>query len=167
MVTLYNVTSADGFIARKDDSEDFIPDELWDDFLKYCKENEAVVIGGKTYKSIQSYDDELKNSFESLPIERIIVTKDSNFEAKPGYTVLHSPQEAVSRHTSTLVCSGPNLNSLLLREKLVDKVIVIVLPEAIGEGIRQFDFDTSEILVLESEETREGEQKIRTYNVSR
>ena len=32
MLTLYNVISSDGFIARNDDSEDFILDNLWKNF---------------------------------------------------------------------------------------------------------------------------------------
>lgn len=72
MVTLYNVISADGFIARKDGSEDFIPDNLWQNFLSLCKEYGTLIIGRKTYDTIQAYDQELLGPFEALLIRKII-----------------------------------------------------------------------------------------------
>lgn len=48
MVTIFNIISADGYIARENGEEDFIPDELWFEFLKLCKNYDAFIMGRKT-----------------------------------------------------------------------------------------------------------------------
>ena len=53
MITLYNVISADGFIARLDGDEDFIPDDLWPHTLEFFKKYDALVMGRKTYDAMQ------------------------------------------------------------------------------------------------------------------
>jgi len=54
--TLYNVISEDGFVARPDGNEDFIPDELWDFFIKLLRTYDTMVISSKTYEAQQAYD---------------------------------------------------------------------------------------------------------------
>ena len=51
MVTLYNVVSSDGYIAREDGSEDFIPDELWPLTLEVFKKFDVLVMGRKPYEA--------------------------------------------------------------------------------------------------------------------
>lgn len=63
MLTSYNVISSDGFIAQTDGSEDFIPDEVWGDFLEFLGEYDALLIGKKhtnLYKIL------IKNSWSHL-----------------------------------------------------------------------------------------------------
>ena len=139
MITLYNVISADGFIARKDGSEDFIPDEKWEDFLSLCDEYEAVVMGRKTYEAIQKYDQSLLEKFEDKQIKKIVVSTDANLILKKGYVQMSSPKEVASLGLQTLLTSGPSLNTAFLREKLIDKVILNKIPISIGEGITQFE----------------------------
>lgn len=141
MLTLYNVVSEDGFIADKDGKEDFIPDTLWANFLNLCKEYGSIILGRKTYEAIQSYEKELLIPFEELPIKRIVITRDTNFVPKQGYMVVHSPNEAMDLAPSSLVSSGPDLNNFLLQNNYIGKVILYVVPESIGEGIKPFDQD--------------------------
>ncbi len=139
MVTLYNVTSSDGFIAKKDGNEDFIPDNLWVNFLNLCKEHGAIIIGRKTYDTIQKYDQDLLAPFEKLPIRKIVVTANRQFRPKQGYVVAHSPEDAVLLAPDALVSSGPTLNDYLLKNGFVKKVIFHEVPIAIGEGIKPFE----------------------------
>jgi dihydrofolate reductase len=138
VLTLYNVVSKDGFISRLDGSEDFIPEQYWLDFLALCKQYNAFIMGRKTYEAIQQYDSEAVNLFEELPIKKIIVTNNKNFVPQNGYIVAHSPNEAVSLAPDALVSSGPTLNSSLLREGLVQKIIQREVPVSIGNGIKPF-----------------------------
>ena len=138
MLTLYNVISEDGFIAREDGSEDFIPDTLWINFLNLCLEYRSLIMGRKTYDTIQSYDENLIRSFEKLPIQKIVVTNDQDFHPKDGYTVVHSPEEAVAIAPNSLVSSGPTLNNYLLEKQLVEKIIQHEVAVSINEGIRPF-----------------------------
>ena len=151
MITLYNVISADGFIARKDGSEDFIPEGLWGEFLDLCKGYDTIVMGRKTYEAIQEYPRDHIEEFEKLDIKKVIVTKDNNFLVKPHYIISHSPEEALIIGKNTLLTSGPTLNTYFLEKGLIDKVILNVLPEKIGEGIRLFNIEPKLALVFEKE----------------
>ncbi len=139
MLTLYNVISSDGFIATKDSGEDFIPDEVWGDFLELCTRYDVLILGKNTYATIQLFDKELVEPFENLSIEKIIVTRDKNFKPKNGYVVMNSLKEAVALRPNILLSSGPKLNTAFLKEKLIDRIILNKLPVAIGEGILQFE----------------------------
>jgi dihydrofolate reductase len=163
MITLYNVVSSDGFIARLDGSEDFIPDEVWDDFLDICKSYDTIVMGRKTYETIQAYPKEMIEKFEHQGIKKIIVTNNQKFVSKPEYTISHSPKEAFSLGRNVLLTSGPTLNSSVLKENLIDKVILNTLPSKIGTGIKIFD--TSPRLSLISTVEKPGNRKLYLYNI--
>jgi dihydrofolate reductase len=164
MITLYNVISADGFIARKDGSEDFIPDEVWNDFLDLCHEYEAVVMGSRTHEALQKYDPLLLKAFESIFIKKIVVSRDENFSPKEGYIKMSSPQEVASLGLYTLLTSGPSLNTVFLEEKLIDKVILNKLPNAIGEGLKQFEKGFDPILMPDLNVDKNG--TLNFYTVS-
>ncbi len=143
MLTLYNVISPDGFIAAKDGNEDFIPDEVWSDFLELCAKYDGVIIGKNTYRTIQSFGKDLVEPFEKLSIPKVIVTRDKNFKPKKGYAVMNSLREAAALHPNMLLSSGPKLNTAFLKEKLIDRVILNKLPVKIGDGIPQFEKSVS------------------------
>lgn len=165
MVTLYNAVSEDGFIARKDGSEDFIPDEVWGDFLSLCKMYDSLVMGRKTYEIIQQYSEEMIKEFESLNIKKIVVTNDTKFQVKSGYITASSPKESISNGINILLSSGPTLNESVLSQNLIDVVIKNIIPESIGDGIKQFENEPN--LVLEIEEDVGGGRKLCTYKVKK
>lgn len=164
MVTLYNVISSDGYIARKDGSEEFIPDELWSNTLELFERYDVLVMGRKTYDAMQKYDKKLLEPFEKLSIKKVIVTNDKDFQPKSGYIVSHSPEDALRMNANTLVSSGPTLNNYFFEKKLIDKVVLHQIPASIGEGIRPFAADIQKSLVLLSE-TPIGKAKELTYRV--
>lgn len=165
MVTLYNVISTDGYIARKNGDEDFIPDKLWNDFVTLCKKNDAIIIGGRIYKAIQQYPQELIEQFEKLKIKRIVVTNNLNFTLKPEYIITHSFKEAFSFGKNTLLSSGPGLNTPALKQQLIDEVILNILPVKIGDGIKQFD--TKPKLLPISEKNMKDGRKWCEYKVAK
>ncbi|MFA6094724.1 MAG: dihydrofolate reductase family protein [Candidatus Paceibacterota bacterium] len=165
MLTTYNVVSQDGYIARKDGSEDFIPDELWGDFLAVCKKYGVVVMGRITYETIQAYPTEMVENFESSDIKKVVITKNSQFVPKPGYFALHSLEEVLSLGDNILLSSGPSLNTHALEQGLIDKVIQNVLPEKIGGGIKVFNGETC--LELVSEECKADGRLLRTFDVQK
>ena len=146
MITLYNVISADGFIARKNGDEDFIPDEFWDEFVDLCKKYDAFVMGRNTFEAIQKYSIEQIKQLEDLDLKRIVVTNDPSFITSDKYTIVHSPEEALKHAANILISSGPTLNTSVLKLGLVDKVILNTLPEMIGEGIKAFQIEPNLII---------------------
>ncbi len=164
MITLYNVISADGFIARRDGSEDFIPNDLWPNFLNLCKEYGTLVMGRKTYDTIQSYDKALLTPFEKLPIKKVVITQNREFHPKPDYIVVYSYKDAIKIAPDVLVSSGPTINNFLLRDGLVDKVILHEVSSKIGEGIKPFDRDGITLLPVENPSKADG-VKVLEYRV--
>ncbi len=163
MVTLYNAVSRDGYIAKKDGGEDFIPDELWSEFIDLCKQYDVLMIGRKTYEVIQNYSKEAVKELEGLDIKIAVVTRNTMFIAKQRYIVVHSPQEALAMGKNIIVTSGPDFNASLLEQGLANKVILNVIPEIIGQGIEQFKMRPN--LALLSEETLGSGRKRLTYKV--
>jgi len=166
MITMYNVVSADGFISRIDRSEDFIPDEMWPEFLDICKKHGAIIMGRKTYDTIQKYSESLLSSFEDLKVKKIIVSRDENFHPKEGYLLARSPKEACSLAENALMSSGPTLNTSMLNEGLIQTVILEKLPVKIEEGFKLFEEGVKPQMNLLSEEKKEGGREREVYTVS-
>lgn len=139
MFTLYNLVSADGFIARPDGREDFIPDSVWQKFLDLCQAYGTLVMGRKTYDAIQSYDQKLIDEFESLAVTKIVISHNKEFKAKTDYHIVSTPEAAATIVPDALVCSGPTLNNYVLRKHLVKEILLYQLLTPIGEGIEPFD----------------------------
>ncbi len=148
MLTAYNVISSDRFIAQTDGGEDFIPDEVWDDFLELLAEYDVLVMGKNTYDAIQSFDQNLIDAFEHTAIKKIVVTRDDSFVPKAAYAKISSLQDAATMSPNILLCSGPGLNTAFLKEKLIDRIILNKLPATIGGGIRQFETVDPELIPL-------------------
>ena len=164
MFTLFNVISLDGFIVKNDGSEDFIPDNLWPNFLNLCQEYGTLVMGRKTYDTIQTYRKELVESFEKLPIRKIVITNNRSFKPKYEYIVAHSPEDALSLAPNALVSSGPTLNNFLLKNHLVKKIILHEVPTAIKEGIKPFYTDGIRFIPIDDVPKLEG-VKVREYKI--
>ena len=165
MLTLYNVISQDGFIARENGDEDFIPDALWTDFLDFCQKNDAVIISRKTYEAIQEYPRNLTESFENLAIKRVVVTEKSDLVLNSKYLIARSPAEAMTTGQNLLLSSGAILNQVFLENNLVDQVILNILPIKIGAGIRVFI--TQPKLSLITEENFPDGRKRCVYRVEK
>jgi dihydrofolate reductase len=168
MVTLYNVISADGFIARKDDSEDFIPDEMWPVTLEMYRQYDTLVMGRKTYDVMQKYPKELIGPFNKLSLKKVVVTHDEDFhpDSQLGYVVIHTPEEALTMGTNVLVSSGPILNTYLLEKSLIDKIIFHKVPAKIGEGIKPFNLEFKDTFIPTSEKELPNSVKELTYQVA-
>lgn len=156
MLTAYNVVSSDGFIAQADGSEDFIPDEIWDDFLELLNTYDTLLIGKNTYETIQGFGQELVEPFENTGIKKIVITRDEGFVPKTGYEKISSLQDAIKIGSNTLLSSGPILNTAFLKERLIDQIILNKLSVTIGTGIRQFETDIVPELTLLPEFTKKN-----------
>lgn len=162
MVTLYNVISQDGFIADESGGEDFIPEEIWNDFTELCKQYDTVVMGRKTYEAIQTYSPELIKEFEDLPIKKVVVSSNKNLLLKSGYLLAHNPQNALDYGSNILLTSGPTLNTSFASEKLIDRVIFNQLSIKIGSGLKPFNLEVP--LNEELEEERDG-RVLKSYSI--
>ena len=165
MITLYNAISKDGYIAQEDSSEDFIPDVLWDEFVSLCKRYDYLVIGRKTYETIQKYPSKEIKKLESFSINRIVITRNNSFKVKTEYTTVHSIEEILKLKGNILVSSGPTLNTFLLKGGFVDEVMLNIIPININKGIKAFDLKPD--LIFVSQEDRSDGRKLCVYQIKK
>lgn len=132
------VISPNGYIAREDGSEDWLPDEGWEEFVELAKQTNNIVMGRETYSQVTNrYKD---YNFDSVPCEhKVIVTRNEKFQAPNGYKVVYSPEEAIQHLQSKgiekiFLIGGGKLNSEFMRKGLVDELQLTVNPYIIGRG---------------------------------
>lgn len=150
-ITLFNVISQDGFVATKDRKEDFIPDELWDSFIKICNKHDVLIWGKNTYEAFKKYDQPLVDQFAALPIGKVILTKDKNYIPELPFTSIHSVDDVSSLGQNILVSGSATLNDLFINKNLVDEIVVNILPVALVEGIPQFTTNPELSLISENQ----------------
>lgn len=148
-VILDMVISPNGFIARENGDEDWLPHEGWDDFVAEAKQYDNIVMGRETYEQVtEKYEDE---NFDNVSVKhKLIVTTNNGFQAPKGYTVVHSPQEAVTylkdAGAETLfLIGGGKLNAAFARAGLVDQIQFTVTPYIIGKGRPVLAYDDFEL----------------------
>lgn len=148
-VILDMVISPNGFIARENGDEDWLPHEGWDDFVAEAKQYNNIVMGRETYEQVtEKYEDE---NFDNVPVEhKLIVTSQSDFRAPGGYTMVHSPEEAIAylknAGAQTLfLIGGGKLNAAFAKRSLVDQVQLTVTPYIIGKGRPVLAYDDFEM----------------------
>jgi len=145
----YNNSSLNGFIARKDGREDWLPNEGWDEFVNSAQEFGNFIMGRETFEIVTKIDPDYNFEEADVPY-KIIVTTNPDYAAPEGYIVAHSPQEARSflaeKNVETgLLIGGGKLNGAFYANKLVDETWIMVNPCILGEGrplIANSDFET-------------------------
>ncbi len=138
MLTLYNVVSADGFIASTSGEEDFIPESYWKFTLEILKKYDCIILGRKTYEAIQNYEEEFRETFDRLPAIKFVITTNKNFQVKEGYNLAHTSEEVIQSNMNIVVTSGHILNDYLLSKNLVDKIMYHEVPVPIFNGIKPY-----------------------------
>jgi len=147
-VLLDMAISPNGYIAREDGDEDWLPSEGWDEFLVLAKELNNIVMGRETYTQVTTrYAD---YNFNNVDCEhKVIVTRDYDFVSPEGYSVVYSPEEAMKYIEDKgleklLLIGGGKLSSEFFKQKLVNELQLTVNPYIIGKGrsfIAPEDFD--------------------------
>lgn len=137
-VVLDMAISPNGFIARENGDEDWLPGANWDDFTKEAKQYNNIVMGRETYEQVMAkYHDE---NFDHIAVEhKVIVTTNKTFRAPKGYVVVYSPEEAIAylekAGIKTLfLIGGGVLNTAFAKRKLIDQIQLTVTPYIIGKG---------------------------------
>ncbi|MFZ2985517.1 MAG: dihydrofolate reductase family protein [Candidatus Moraniibacteriota bacterium] len=139
--TLLMATSVNGFIARRDGDEDFLPHDNWEQMIFYIKEHGNLIWGRKTYEAVASWGDKYLESLRDFPI--IIVSKSKKSFSESNVTVCSSPEEAIeiakrNNYKKPLLSGGSSLNTSFVKANLVDEIIISVNPTILSEGLNLF-----------------------------
>lgn len=134
--TLYMAVSADGFIARSDDTTPW-SDEEWAAFLSEVRSVGNMIIGRRTFEKIAS-----DTGFDEYGDATIVVVSSEALESgASGIEHATSPEEALQSlegkgFSEALVAGGATLNASFLKSGLIDRVVLDVEPRLLGSGLR-------------------------------
>lgn len=145
-VVVNRAMSVDGFIAGRDHAMDWIIEYTkHDPFPEVMAATGAMLIGRGTYEVAKRMSDE-DTSYDGGPV--FVLTHQPPLEPDQGVTFLTCElSEAVATARAAtggknLEILGADLASQCLQRRLVDEVLVYVLPVLLGDGVR---FSTSDL----------------------
>lgn len=142
MVSVFCGLSLDGFLARPDDTFDFLPPVDPGEFKKFYKTVDAVVIGRRTYEVVLRHLPKwfygrtrvVVLSTRKLDFSRIKNGRVEQMSGSPA-RIVAKLQAGGARH---LYVDGGITIQKFLRAGLVDRLIISRVPVLIGEGVPLF-----------------------------
>ncbi len=139
--TIFMAVSVNGFVARRDGDEDFLPLEGWVQMINFAKKYGHFIWGRKTYEAVKSWGGDFMKDIENIPI--IIVSGSKKLSYSENVTVCSSPIEAIKivkqmGKKRAFLCGGPTLNTAFIKAGLVDEIILNYNPTILANGIKLF-----------------------------
>lgn len=169
-IILTMAISANGIIASKTGSEDFLSHTNWIQFVKLAKRAGCFMWGRKTYEAVSKWEGDYLKDLES--VKRIIISR-SNIDLKEGFELAHSPEEALKileneGFKEAIITGGATTNSEFAKRNLIDEVIFDVNPSVLGNGIPIFQPENFELKLdfIDAEKISDGIVELR-YKVKK
>ena len=139
-VILSMAISANGIIADKNGTEDFLSHDNWIQFVNLAKRIGCFIWGRKTYDAVSKWKG---NYFKDIKDIRKIIISRSSIPLIKGFSLSNSPEEALKMLESegfkeTIITGGSTLNSKFALRNLIDEVILDINPSILGEGLPVF-----------------------------
>ncbi|MCA6364990.1 MAG: dihydrofolate reductase [Bacteroidetes bacterium] len=141
-VNLYIAMSLDGYIAGKDDNIDFLSvvETPGEDFgyAAFLQEIDTVIWGRKTFDKVLSFGGALPHADKSVfVISRSRTGKHEHAEYADD--VVQLVKKLKAEPGKDIYCDGgAEIVFELLNHKLIDRLIVSVIPHLLGDGVRLF-----------------------------
>jgi dihydrofolate reductase len=139
-VTLFMAVSINGYVAGPDDYTDWVKDTQI--LAEIIREKGACLMGRRTYDICLAYNDfPFKNALN------VVITHDKNLITKSTSTEIFTDTnlsdlilDLEGRGKKELVVlGGGNINTLFLKDKLIDEIIVDVHPIILSSGTKLFE----------------------------
>lgn len=144
---LYIATSLDGFIARPNGSIDWLnavpPPQTGDDYgyTELLNSIGTTIMGRKTYEEIIGFG----LDWPYAGLESFVVTsnKNLNIQSPNTYTLTENLKEEVTHlkkksKKDIWLIGGGQLVTTFINEGLLDKMILTLIPNILGEGLPLF-----------------------------
>lgn len=145
-VSIFIATSLDGYIAKPNDDLSFLkmvekPGEDYG-YASFTSTIDTLILGRKTYdwvlKEIGAahYDNGERDVYVITRTERPAVGKTQFFTGNPGDLV----RQLKAKKGKNIYCDGgAEVINELLKQDLVDELIISVIPVLLGQGTRLFN----------------------------
>lgn len=152
-VILFIAMSLDGYIAKEVGDISFLsiverPNEnyLYFDFLKTV---DTVIVGRKTYDKVKSFGIEFPHKGRKCyVISRTETGKNEDVEFFNGEISELIAKIKKKKGKNIFVDGGAEIVNLLLKQNLIEKIVVSIIPTILGSGIKLFGSDNPETLLV-------------------
>ena len=137
-VILYIASSLDGYIAKENGDVDWLPQNTDSGYDAFYKKIDTLIMGKKTYDEILTfgaYPYKRKKSYVFTRNDNI--TKDENVEFVSNVEEFTRKLLSSSENNIWLV-GGAEIISTFLQYKLIDEIILSVIPIILDKGISLF-----------------------------
>lgn len=138
-VILYMAMTVNGMIASQDDDTSWTSKEDWAGFEAICHRAGNVIIGRRTYDMVKKEGTQLED------VLTIVMTHDKDLRSSSSKTLITTqPAQKVltlvaqKGFKTALVAGGGQINSLFMKEGLIDELYVDIEPLILGSGIPLF-----------------------------
>lgn len=145
-VILYIATSLDGYIADKDGGVDWLGGQEADaqgtsSYDALIQEVDTVLMGWNTYHQVTtelSPNQWVYDGLTSYVIthRRLCATDNIRFTDEPPCTLVRRLMQEQGK--AIWICGGAQIAQELMREKLIDRYHICVIPTILGNGIPLF-----------------------------
>ena len=147
-ITLYIATSSDGFIATKEGSVAWLDkfSELGEDYgyNEFIKPIDIVIMGNTTYEQVLGFGEYPYKGKKGYVFANK-VGKDENVTFVNG-----NVKEFIEKVSGNIwLIGGANIAQQFHKYNLIDKYIIFVMPVELKEGIKLFEDNYKENLILE------------------
>lgn len=133
--------TANGMIAKENDDTSWVSDIEWENFKSIVKKAGNIIIGRRTYDVMKKNGEfDVLGNIKVFVLTHDIYVKDEN--PNIFFTDEH-PKELIETlqyegFEEVLITGGGNLNSLFMKEGLIDEIFLDVEPKVFGQGIKLF-----------------------------
>jgi len=164
-ITLYIASSLDGYIARENGDVDWLPQLSDSGYDEFYKSIDTVIMGKKTYDQILTFGEyPYKNKKSFVFTRNDSLTKDENVEFASNVEEFTRKLVSSSEGNIWLV-GGSELFSAFLEHRLVNEIILSVIPTVLGKGIPLFQNIKREVSLELIKTTEYGGFVELTYKV--
>ena len=141
-ITIEMASSINGLIADKNGDEDFLSNRNYQIMLNLLKDYDCLVWGNTTFKNVISWGEEYINDLKDIIL--IIFSKEQK-ECNYNNVIYCNSLEmfkticSEKKLNKIFISGGAHINTLFMKNNLVDNVIINYNPYVLSKGINLFD----------------------------
>ncbi len=137
---LFMVMSLNGKIANPDGMYAWASKEDWESFQLHYKKARCIIIGRNTYEKLKNIP-----SFPTNRCTCVVMTHDTTLQSSHPRIIVtqNSPRNVLKTleskgFTEVLIGGGGEINSLFMKQSLIDELYITIEPIVFGKGIPLF-----------------------------
>jgi dihydrofolate reductase len=143
-ITVEMACSVNGLIATEDGNEDFLSNRNYQIMLDFLKDYDCLVWGNTTFKNVVSWGDNYINDLKEISV--IVFSKEENQSIYNNVIYCNSLEHfrdicKEKELKKIFVSGGARINTLFLKNNLVNNIIINYNPFALNKGINLFEGD--------------------------